>query len=38
MSYGGFCAGFSSEFALLIILFSLLIIIGCRCCGGGFEN
>ncbi|MDA2480720.1 sporulation protein YjcZ [Bacillus cereus group sp. Bce025] len=38
MSYGGSCGGFSSDFSLLIILFSLLIIIRCRCCGGGFEN
>ncbi|KUH42636.1 hypothetical protein M2E15_2732 [Bacillus mycoides] len=32
MSYGDSCGGF----ALLIILFILLIIIGCSCWGGGF--
>ncbi|PDZ69775.1 sporulation protein YjcZ [Bacillus cereus] len=35
MSYGGSCAGFGGGFALLIVLFILLIIIGCSCWGGG---
>ncbi|RFT66813.1 YjcZ family sporulation protein [Bacillus clarus] len=30
------CGGFSSGFALLVVLFILLIIIGCSCFGGGF--
>ncbi|UFH99293.1 YjcZ family sporulation protein [Bacillus toyonensis] len=35
MSYGGSCAGFGGGFALLIVLFILLIIIGCSCWGDG---
>lgn len=37
MSYGGSCGScFGGGFALLIVLFILLIIIGCSCFGGGF--
>ncbi|KAA0781701.1 YjcZ family sporulation protein [Bacillus sp. BB56-3] len=36
MGYGGNCSCFGSRFALLIVLFILLIIIGCSCYGGGF--
>ena len=35
MGFAG-CGGFGSGFALLIVLFILLIIIGCSCFGGGF--
>ncbi|MCZ6944279.1 YjcZ family sporulation protein [Bacillus mycoides] len=34
MSYGGSCGDFGGGFALLIVLFILLIIIGCSCWGG----
>ncbi|MGM2754990.1 YjcZ family sporulation protein [Bacillus cereus group sp. Bce019] len=36
MGYGGSCGegrGFAGRFALLIVLFILLIIIGCSCFG-----
>lgn len=37
MSYGDSCgSGFGGGFALLIVLFILLIIIGCSCFGGEF--
>ncbi|PFI75169.1 YjcZ family sporulation protein [Bacillus cereus] len=41
MSYGGSCGscaggGWCGGFALLIVLFILLIIIGCSCWGGGY--
>ncbi|QHV47701.1 YjcZ family sporulation protein (plasmid) [Bacillus cereus] len=36
MGYGGSCSCFGSGFALLIVLFILLIIIGCSCCRRGF--
>ncbi|OUB30069.1 hypothetical protein BK708_10575, partial [Bacillus thuringiensis serovar yunnanensis] len=35
MSYGGSC-GFGGGFALLVVLFILLIIVGCSCWGGGY--
>lgn len=35
-SYGG--CGFGGGFALLIVLFILLIIIGCSCFGGGYGG
>ncbi|MBY0598598.1 YjcZ family sporulation protein [Bacillus bingmayongensis] len=35
MGYGDSC-GFGGGFALLIVLFILLIIIGCSCWGDGF--
>ncbi|WP_176586001.1 YjcZ family sporulation protein [Priestia megaterium] len=30
--------GFGSGFALLVVLFILLIIIGCNCYGGGYGG
>ncbi|MGF9964949.1 YjcZ family sporulation protein [Bacillus rhizoplanae] len=36
MGFGAGCCGFGSGFALLIVLFILLIIIGCSYFGGGF--
>ncbi|AYE53912.1 YjcZ family sporulation protein [Listeria monocytogenes] len=35
-SYGG--SGFGSGFALLVVLFILLVIIGCSCYGGGYGG
>ncbi|PEM35894.1 sporulation protein YjcZ [Bacillus pseudomycoides] len=35
---GGTIMGFGGGFALLIVLFILLIIIGCSCWGGGFDG
>ena len=35
MSYGGSC-GFGGGFALLVVLFILLIIVGCSRWGGGY--
>ncbi|MCF6800126.1 YjcZ family sporulation protein [Priestia megaterium] len=32
------CGGFGSGFALLIVLFILLVIIGCSCYGRGFGG
>jgi len=39
MGYGGSCGGgcgFCGGFALLVVLFILLIIVGASCWGGGF--
>ncbi|MCM3735078.1 YjcZ family sporulation protein [Bacillus cytotoxicus] len=36
MGFGTGRCGFGGGFALLIVLFILLIIIGCSCFGGGF--
>ncbi|AWC28277.1 YjcZ family sporulation protein [Bacillus cytotoxicus] len=36
MGYEASGFGFSGGFALLVVLFILLIIIGCSCWGGGF--
>lgn len=35
MGYGGSCGG-GCGFALLVVLFILLIIVGASCWGGGF--
>ncbi len=35
-NYGG--SGFGSGFALLVVLFILLVIIGCSCYGGGYGG
>lgn len=32
------CGGFGSGFALLIVLFILLVIIGCSCFGSGYGG
>ncbi|MED4681747.1 sporulation protein YjcZ [Bacillus cereus] len=39
MGYGGSCGGgcgFGGGFALLVVPFILLIIVGASCCGGRF--
>ncbi|MED4285126.1 YjcZ family sporulation protein [Priestia megaterium] len=34
-NYGGSTGGFGSSFALIIVLFVLLVIVGCSCFSGG---
>ncbi|GAA0373494.1 YjcZ family sporulation protein [Bacillus horti] len=35
---GAVVGGFGGGFALIVVLFILLIIIGCSCFGGGFGG